>query len=151
MKWGNEKFDDFCSKINIRLHNYPLVIALKNLKAAYIGNFAIQYECTGSKVDYILCKIQTDVALIMALSIHLTDRLVSVRGTVIKVSTVKPLVIEMSFACTKCGTNITRDFPDGKFSPPPICEMHGCKSRTFTPIRSSAQPVDFQKIRCDYF
>nr|GMD67635.1 probable DNA helicase MCM8 isoform X1 [Ipomoea batatas] len=111
MKWGNEKFDDFCSKINIRLHNYPLVIALKNLKAAYI------------------------------------DRLVSVRGTVIKVSTVKPLVIEMSFACTKCGTNITRDFPDGKFSPPPICEMHGCKSRTFTPIRSSAQPVDFQKIR----
>lgn len=43
MKWGNENFDD-CSKINIRLHNYPLVIALKNLKAAYIGNFAIQYE-----------------------------------------------------------------------------------------------------------
>ncbi|KAM3325265.1 putative DNA helicase MCM8 isoform X1 [Capsicum chacoense] len=75
------------------------------------------------------------------------DRLVSVRGTVVKVSTVKPLVMQMSFACTKCGTSITRDFPDGKFSPPPVCELHGCKCRTFNPIRSSARIIDFQKIR----
>ncbi|XP_070037970.1 probable DNA helicase MCM8 isoform X5 [Nicotiana tomentosiformis] len=110
-KLGDESFDDFV-KINIRLHNYPeSVIALKNLKAAYI------------------------------------DRLVSVRGTVVKVSTVKPLVMQMDFACTKCGTSITRDFPDGKFSPPPICKLHGCKGRTFNPIRSTARLIDFQKIR----
>ncbi|XP_075087040.1 putative DNA helicase MCM8 isoform X2 [Nicotiana tabacum] len=110
-KLGDESFDDFV-KINIRLHNYPeSVIALKNLKAAYI------------------------------------DRLVSVRGTVVKVSTVKPLVMQMDFACTKCGTSITRDFPDGKFSPPPICKLHGCKCRTFNPIRSTARLIDFQKIR----
>lgn len=31
-----------CAKINIRLHNYPeSMIALKNLKAAYIGNYEI--------------------------------------------------------------------------------------------------------------
>lgn len=30
------------TKVNIRLHNYPeSMIALKNLKAAYIGNFHI--------------------------------------------------------------------------------------------------------------
>nr|XP_018628273.2 probable DNA helicase MCM8 isoform X1 [Nicotiana tomentosiformis] len=111
-KLGDESFDDFV-KINIRLHNYPeSVIALKNLKAAYI------------------------------------DRLVYVRGTVVKVSTVKPLVMQMDFACTKCGTSITRDFPDGKFSPPPICKLHGCKCRTFNPIRSTARLIDFQKIRC---
>ncbi|OIT35984.1 PREDICTED: probable DNA helicase MCM8 isoform X2 [Nicotiana attenuata] len=110
-KLGDENFDDFV-KINIRLHNYPeSVIALKNLKAAYI------------------------------------DRLVSVRGTVVKVSTVKPLVMQMDFACTKCGTSITRDFPDGKFSPPPTCKLHGCKCRTFNPIRSTARVIDFQKIR----
>ncbi|CAN4117008.1 unnamed protein product [Withania somnifera] len=110
-KLGDESFDDFV-KINIRLHNYPQsIIALKNLKAAYI------------------------------------DRLVSVRGTVVKVSTVKPLVMQMSFACTKCGTSIIRDFPDGKFSPPPVCELHGCKCRTFNPIRSTARIIDFQKIR----
>lgn len=107
---GNKMEDSV--KINIRLHNYPeSMIALKNLKAAYI------------------------------------DRLVSVRGTVVKVSTVRPLVIRMSFSCTKCGTLIRRDFPDGKFSPPSVCVVHGCKSRTFNPVRSTALPIDFQKLR----
>uniref|UniRef100_A0A5B7BZM9 Probable DNA helicase MCM8 n=1 Tax=Davidia involucrata TaxID=16924 RepID=A0A5B7BZM9_DAVIN len=109
--WENSRLED-STKINIRLHNYPeSMIALKNLKAAYI------------------------------------DRLVSVRGTVVKVSTVRPLVVQMSFTCMKCGTNIMRNFPDGKFSPPSTCVMHGCKSRTFNPIRSTARPIDFQKIR----
>ncbi|KAL6507944.1 DNA replication licensing factor mcm8 [Orobanche gracilis] len=100
------------AKINIRLHNYQeSLIALKNLKAAYIG------------------------------------RLVSVRGTVTKVSTVRPLVMQMSFSCAKCGTTITCDFPDGKFTPPTKCEMQACKSRNFNPIRSTARPIDFQKIR----
>ncbi|KAK9079291.1 hypothetical protein SSX86_000962 [Deinandra increscens subsp. villosa] len=108
----NDKELDESAKVNIRLHNHPeSMIALKNLKAAYI------------------------------------ERLVSVRGTVVKVSTVKPLVVQMSFACTKCGTTIARDFPDGKFSPPSVCVIHGCKSRSFNPIRSSARPIDFQKIR----
>ncbi|KAI6698199.1 hypothetical protein NL676_018318 [Syzygium grande] len=99
-------------KINIRLYNYPeSMIALKNLKAAYI------------------------------------DKLVSLRGTVVKVSTVKPLVVEMSFDCAKCKSSIKRIFPDGKFSPPAICTLHGCKSRTFVPIRSTACAIDFQKIR----
>ncbi|KAJ0983920.1 hypothetical protein J5N97_002276 [Dioscorea zingiberensis] len=74
-------------------------------------------------------------------------RLVSVRGTVVKVSTVKPLVMQMNFTCAKCGAIITRIFPDGKFSPPMVCSVQGCKSRTFTPIRSTAKPIDFQKIR----
>ncbi|XP_071700805.1 probable DNA helicase MCM8 [Rutidosis leptorrhynchoides] len=75
------------------------------------------------------------------------ERLVTVRGTVIKVSTVKPLVVQMSFVCIKCGTNIKRVFPDGKFSPPSSCVIHGCKSRSFNPIKTSARPIDFQKIR----
>ncbi|KAK6943754.1 MCM, AAA-lid domain [Dillenia turbinata] len=75
------------------------------------------------------------------------DRLVSVRGTVVKVSTVRPLVLGMSFSCAKCGSEIYRNFPDGKFSPPPTCALYGCKSRTFNPIRSTARPIDFQKIR----
>ncbi|KAL4031889.1 hypothetical protein IC575_010183 [Cucumis melo] len=75
------------------------------------------------------------------------DKLVSVRGTVVKVSTVKPLVVQMSFDCAKCKSHITRSFPDGKFSPPSFCELDGCKSKTFNPIRSTAEAIDFQKIR----
>ncbi|KAI3687924.1 hypothetical protein L1987_81628 [Smallanthus sonchifolius] len=86
-KSNDEELDDG-GKVNIRLHNHPeSMIALKNLKAAYI------------------------------------------------------------VACTKCGTSTARDFPDGKSSPPSVCVMHGCKSRSFNPIRSSARPIDFQKIR----
>ncbi|KAK3445343.1 hypothetical protein EUGRSUZ_A01177 [Eucalyptus grandis] len=99
-------------KVNIRLYNYPeSMIALKNLKAAYI------------------------------------DKLVSLRGTVVKVSTVKPLVVEMTFDCAKCKSSIKRIFPDGKFSPPAMCNLHGCKSKNFVPIRSTARAIDFQKIR----
>ncbi|KAL8140722.1 hypothetical protein V2J09_006743 [Rumex salicifolius] len=75
------------------------------------------------------------------------DRLVSVRGTAIKVSTVKPLVIQVSFKCTSCGADIVRSFPDGKFSPPLKCTMQSCKGKTFSPLRSTAKPIDFQKIR----
>ncbi|KAH6802599.1 minichromosome maintenance 8 [Perilla frutescens var. frutescens] len=57
------------------------------------------------------------------------------------------LISRMSFSCAKRGTTITCDFPDGKFSPPMKCEMVACKSRNFNPIRSSARPIDFQKIR----
>ncbi|CAL5334815.1 unnamed protein product [Camellia sinensis] len=119
-KCGNNMLEDG-AKINIRLHNYPeSIIALKNLKTAYID---------------------------MILFAYMTDRLVSVRGTVVKVSTVRPLVVQMSFYCSKCRADITCNFPDGKFSPPLTCGMHGCKSRTFNPVRSTARLIDFQKIR----
>lgn len=78
---------------------------------------------------------------------YLTDKLVSVRGTVVKASTVRPLVVEMSFECGKCKQRIRRIFPDGKFSPPSICNLDGCKSKIFNPLRSSAQAIDFQKLR----
>lgn len=75
-----------------------------------------------------------------------TDKLVSMRGTVVKASTVKPLVIKLNFACEKCTTEIPRTFPDGKFSPPTACTLHGCKSRTFKPIRSI--PVSEEVKEC---
>ncbi|KAJ1263271.1 hypothetical protein BS78_09G170800 [Paspalum vaginatum] len=99
------------NKINIRLYNTGLTIALKKLKAAFI------------------------------------KKLVTVHGTVLKVSTVKPLVLQLKFLCMKCGGKINRIFCDGKFSPPVSCGIQGCKSRTFTPDRSSATLMDFQKIR----
>ncbi|KAI0498640.1 hypothetical protein KFK09_019530 [Dendrobium nobile] len=74
-------------------------------------------------------------------------KLVSIRGTVVKVSTVRPLITLMDFSCAKCGTTITRAFPDGKFSPPIGCTIHGCRSRTFSPVRSTAKAIDFQKVR----
>ncbi|XP_059646933.1 probable DNA helicase MCM8 [Cornus florida] len=100
-----------------------------------------------SKINIRLHNYPESMIALKNLKVAYIDRLVSVRGTVVKVSTVRPLVVQMDFACPKCGTSITRNFPDGKFSPPPTCIMHGCKNRTFNPIRSSARLIDFQKIR----
>ncbi|EYU41631.1 hypothetical protein MIMGU_mgv1a026728mg, partial [Erythranthe guttata] len=70
------------------------------------------------KINIRLHNYQNSMIALKNLKAAYIDRLVSVRGNVTKVSTVRPLVIQMSFSCAKCGTNITRDFPDGKFSPP---------------------------------
>jgi DNA helicase MCM8 len=55
--------------------------------------------------------------------------------------------MELDFHCMKCATGIRRVFSDGKFSPPASCVIQGCKGRTFTPVRSTAKLIDFQKIR----
>ncbi|KAF3789098.1 putative DNA helicase [Nymphaea thermarum] len=126
-------------KINVRLYNhFESMINLKNLKAAYIGKTSL---LLGSQKRDILHGGEITIRAL------LTGKLVSIRGTVVKVSTVKPLVVQMSFTCGKCGAAIMRMFPDGKYSPPAACIYHGCKSRAFTPNRSTARLVDFQKIR----
>lgn len=44
MRKDRERLADI-TKVNIRLHNYPeSMIALKNLKAAYIGTLYVKFE-----------------------------------------------------------------------------------------------------------
>ncbi|KAI9122100.1 hypothetical protein K1719_006789 [Acacia pycnantha] len=101
----------------------------------------------GAKVDIRLHNCPETMIALKNLKAAYIDKLVSVRGTVVKASTVKPLVVEMSFECGKCKQRIKRIFPDGKFSPPSICNLNGCKSKIFNPLRSTAEAIDFQKIR----
>ncbi|CAM6118553.1 unnamed protein product [Calypogeia fissa] len=75
------------------------------------------------------------------------DRLISVRGTVVRMSPLKPLVTSMSFSCAKCRDVGEQRFKDGKFSPPTKCVSEGCRSKSFLPDRKSAKLTDFQKIR----
>ncbi|XP_004493943.1 probable DNA helicase MCM8 isoform X2 [Cicer arietinum] len=100
-----------------------------------------------AKVDIRLHNCPETMIALKNLKAAYIDKLVSVRGTAVKVSTVRPLVVEMSFECFKCKQGITRIFPDGKFSPPSTCNLNGCKSKIFNPLRSTAQTIDFQKIR----
>ncbi|GMI64656.1 minichromosome maintenance 8 [Hibiscus trionum] len=125
-------------------------IALSTMSAAIhqvLLNNPDFYLEEGMKINIRLHNYPESMIVLKNLKAAFIDKLVSVRGTVVKASTVKPLVIKMIFSCEKCTTEIPRLFPDGKFSPPSACTLHGCKSRTFKPIRSSAQAMDFQKIR----
>lgn len=101
----------------------------------------------GMKINIRLYNYPESMMALKNLKAAYIDKLVSVRGTVVKASTVRPLVVQMTFECSKCKSDILRIFPEGKFSPPLVCTLHGCKSKTFNPIRSSARKIDFQKIR----
>ncbi|XP_011004162.1 PREDICTED: probable DNA helicase MCM8 isoform X3 [Populus euphratica] len=101
----------------------------------------------GMKINIRLHNYPESMIALKNLKAAYIDKLVSVRGSVVKVSNVRPLVVQMNFDCAKCKYSILRIFPDGKFSPPTVCSLNGCKSRTFIPIRSSARAIDFQKIR----
>jgi DNA helicase MCM8 len=50
------------------------------------------------------------------LKANFVDRFVALRGNVVRISNVRPLVTAMSFQCTKCGHKIDQLFI-GTFSP----------------------------------
>lgn len=74
-------------------------------------------------------------------------RFISVRGTVVRVSVVKPIVTGADFVCQRCETVQTCHFVDGKYEAPSNCAMDGCRGRQFLPDRESATTVNWQKIR----
>lgn len=97
-----------------------VLLRLRNMPAAFRTISSIKADCIG--------------------------RLVSVRGTVVRSTAPQPLVTSMEFVCGKCGAAQRVPFPDGRYTPPAGCAEHGCRSRTFMPVRPSAACIDWQRI-----
>jgi len=74
---------------------------------------------------------------------------VSVRGTIIRVGSMKPAAKWMAFSCLTCSDVQTVRQPQGIFTQPTKCRTNGCRSRSFAPCRSSqfTQTVNWQTIR----
>ncbi|XP_074144000.1 DNA helicase MCM8 isoform X1 [Sminthopsis crassicaudata] len=74
---------------------------------------------------------------------------IALRGTVVRVSNIKPLCTKMAFLCATCGEIQSFSFPDGKYSLPTKCPVPVCHGKTFTAIRSSplTVTVDWQTIK----
>ncbi|XP_067900466.1 DNA helicase MCM8 isoform X1 [Heterodontus francisci] len=74
---------------------------------------------------------------------------VALRGTVVRVSNVKPFCTRMAFTCNTCGDIQSLPLPDGKYTLPTKCLAPDCRSRSFTPNRSSPLTitVDWQSIK----
>ncbi|XP_017294810.1 DNA helicase MCM8 isoform X3 [Kryptolebias marmoratus] len=75
--------------------------------------------------------------------------LVSVKGTVVRVSNIRPLCTRMAFRCQTCTNTLPLPLQHGKYATPTKCIQPGCRSRSFLPIRSSplTQTVDWQIIK----
>ncbi|KAL4623943.1 DNA helicase MCM8 [Arapaima gigas] len=80
---------------------------------------------------------------------NLYGKFVAIRGTVVRVSNIKPLCVKMAFVCNGCGDTQSLHLPDGKFITPTKCLQQHCRSRSFTPSRSSplTLTVDWQTIK----
>ncbi|KAH8937600.1 hypothetical protein BDL97_16G036800 [Sphagnum fallax] len=115
--------------------------------AAYEVLFCTNKQvATPGKINIRLHNHPDSLLALKSLKASCLGKLVSVRGTVVRMSVVKPLVKGMDFTCSKCTGVITRQFKSGRFSPPSSCSAN-CRSKTFTPERATAKLMDFQKIR----
>ncbi|XP_060580099.1 DNA helicase MCM8-like [Ruditapes philippinarum] len=76
-------------------------------------------------------------------------KFVSVKGTVVRVSNIKPLCTILAFECNNCSTIQTLNLPDGKYILPTSCSSSDCRGKVFQPQRSSSltETIDWQTIR----
>uniref|UniRef100_A0A8C5MX76 Cardiolipin synthase (CMP-forming) n=1 Tax=Leptobrachium leishanense TaxID=445787 RepID=A0A8C5MX76_9ANUR len=83
------------------------------------------------------------------LKANLYGKYVAIRGTVVRVSNIKPLCTKMAFSCNMCGDVQSLPLPDGKYTVPTKCLVPECRGRSFTAKRSSplTVTVDWQSIK----
>eukprot|EP01118_Nematostelium_gracile_P001084 TRINITY_DN1109_c0_g1_i1.p1 TRINITY_DN1109_c0_g1~~TRINITY_DN1109_c0_g1_i1.p1 ORF type:complete len:629 (+),score=144.99 TRINITY_DN1109_c0_g1_i1:341-2227(+) len=87
------------------------------------------------------------VTPIRQLKSHLVTKFVTIRGTVVRVGNLKPMVSQMNFRCSRCDIVMSCFFEDGKFKNPEKCVGNNCRSKVFEPIFSSAVTSDWQRLR----
>ncbi|XP_072713404.1 DNA helicase MCM8 isoform X3 [Ciconia boyciana] len=74
---------------------------------------------------------------------------IALRGTVVRVSNIKPLCTKLAFLCGTCGDVQSVPLPDGKYTLPAKCLVPECRGRSFTADRSSplTTTVDWQSVK----
>ncbi|NXL39459.1 MCM8 helicase, partial [Glaucidium brasilianum] len=81
---------------------------------------------------------------------------IALRGTVVRVSNIKPLCTKLAFVCGTCGDVQSVPLPDGKYTLPTKakllllqCLIPECRGRSFTADRSSplTTTVDWQSVK----
>ncbi|GKY95383.1 hypothetical protein MPSEU_000499900 [Mayamaea pseudoterrestris] len=77
----------------------------------------------------------------------IVSKFVTVKGHIVRARPKQLRVVTADFVCSQCGGFITHEFDGGNYSIPTLCVTEGCKSRTFTLMRSSARYVNIQHLR----
>lgn len=102
---------------------------------------------TEAKMRIRIVNYPESVMQIRSMKASAIGRLITVCGTVVRIGVVRPRITQMDFTCNKCSTTSTCKFEDGKYMPPTACPGEGCRSKSFSPLKSTAHSIDWQKIR----
>eukprot|EP00158_Paraphelidium_tribonemae_P000974 Partr_v1_DN23777_c1_g1_i1_m52997 putative minichromosome maintenance complex component 8 len=84
------------------------------------------------------------------LKANLIGNLVSIHGTIVKASSVRPMITQLAFACSQCSEVTVVDLREGRYAMPSgKCPAVGCKSRSFVALRDShlTRAIDSQRVR----
>lgn len=73
-------------------------------------------------------------------------KLVTIRGTVTKISPIKSTYTRMEFTCMRCHQGMMVKFVDGIFQPPPMCTTGFCQSRYLKANPRHSCCEDWQKV-----
>ena len=73
-------------------------------------------------------------------------KLVTIRGTVTKISPIKAIYTQMNFICMRCKNTTSVRFSDGVFTPPTVCGTGFCQSRYLRASSRGSQCEDWQNI-----
>ncbi|KCV68233.1 hypothetical protein H696_05157 [Fonticula alba] len=89
------------------------------------------------------------VTLIQDLRAYYVGKFVSVRGTVVRTSNIKPVALSGEFSCVKCLGQQVVLFTEGRFQPPARCLGRGCRGKVFEFLRDSpgTTTCDWQQIK----
>eukprot|EP00794_Sanderia_malayensis_P020314 gene20314-22313_t len=153
-----DKLSDLSSQIQDNPELYLSILSLSFHETLLDSSQEMQSFSTSSEIPFITVRLYNyePVTYLRNLKANYYGKFVSVRGTVVKVSNVKPLVTNMEFNCSLCSISQVLKLSDGKYNIPTKCISEECRSRSFIPNRSSkatttidSQIIKIQEIMLD--
>lgn len=78
---------------------------------------------------------------------HLINKYICIRGTVLRVSSIKVLVETIQFVCYECKSKIVICLIDGKWETPNRCINIDCRSRVFREEKHTARTSFYQRLK----
>ena len=91
----------------------------------------------------------TPSASLAKLKASMIDKLVAIKGTVIRMSVVRPVAKQMAFLCNACGQHTIVLCNDGRFESASKCSTKNCRgsSLQLDRLHPGTITIDLQRIR----
>lgn len=144
-------FQVFCDAIPLSdfdrvLHHQPLkAIACVSL-ACVLAMLRLRVTPPAERVRAQFFNVKPSLPIASVKS-DVSGKFVELTGSIVRASSIRPLVVQCDFECLKCGEILCEPFVDGHFHYPKRCVASRCRSLKFELKRRTAVTVDHQRVK----